>query len=189
MPTPHDVIVLGAGAMGSATAFHLARRGARVLLLEQFGIAHDQGSSHGYTRIIRLAYFEHPSYVPLLARAYDLWEALERDSGRALLHITGSLDAGARDSRTFTGSWHSCQVHGLPHEVLTAAEVTQRFPGYRLPDEVMAVFQPRGGFLVPEACIEAHVAQAQRHGATVRTHERVHGWDVRGDGVSVTTDR
>ncbi len=183
----YDVIVLGAGAMGSATAYHLARRGARVLLLEQFAIAHDQGSSHGFTRIIRLAYFEHPSYVPLLARAYELWEALERESGRSLLHITGSLDAGARESRTFSGSLHSCQVHGLPHEVLTASEVAQRFSGYQLPDDVMAVFQPRGGFLVPEACLEAHVALATQHGAEVRTGERVLSWEARDDGVVVTT--
>lgn len=185
----YDVIVVGAGGMGSATAYHLARRGARVLLLERFGIAHEQGSSHGYTRIIRLAYFEHPSYVPLLVRAYELWEEAERESGATLLHITGSLDAGAPDSRTVTGSLHSCQVHGLPHELLTSAELSHRFPGYRLPDELQAVWQPRGGFLVPESCIATHVALAARHGAAVQVNERVLGWDVQGDGVAVTTDR
>ena len=185
----YDVIVLGAGGMGSATAYQLARRGARVLLLERYGIPHEQGSSHGFTRIIRLAYFEHPSYVPLLRRAYDLWEELERESHESLLHITGSIDAGAADSRTVTGSLHSCQVHDLPHEVLTSAELSRRFPGYGLPDELVAVWQPRGGFLVPEACITTHVARAAHHGAEVRAHEQVLDWEATGSGVVVTTDR
>lgn len=185
----YDVIVLGAGGMGSATAYQLARRGARVLLLERYGIPHEQGSSHGFTRIIRLAYFEHPSYVPLLRRAYDLWEELERESHESLLHITGSIDAGAADSRTVTGSLHSCQVHDLPHEVLTSAELSRRFPGYGLPDELVAVWQPRGGFLVPEACITTQVTRAAHHGAEVRAHEQVLDWEATGSGVVVTTDR
>ncbi len=185
----YDVIVVGAGGMGSAVAYQLARRGARVLALERFGIAHEQGSSHGFTRIIRLAYFEHPSYVPLLARAYELWEELERSSGESLLHITGSIDAGLPDSRTVTGSLHSCQVHALPHDVLTSGELSRRFPGYRLPGEYMAVLQPQGGFLVPERCISTHVAMAARHGADVHTEEALLGWEATAHGVAVTTSR
>ena len=168
-----DVIVIGAGAMGSATAFELATRGKRVLLLEQFGVAHERGSSHGLTRIIRLAYFEHPSYVPLLRRAYERWRELESAAGRKLLHITGSIDAGPADSRTVRGSLHSCAVHDLEHEVLTSAELSARCPGYALPLEHLAVFQPDGGFLVPEACIEAQVALARAAGAEVHTEEKV----------------
>jgi sarcosine oxidase len=168
-----DVIVVGAGAAGSAAAFELATRGKRVLLLEQFGVGHEQGSSHGLTRIIRLAYFEHPSYVPLLRRAYERWRELESASGRKLLHITGSIDAGDADSRTVRGSLHSCAVHGLEHEVLTSAELSVRYPGYALPAGHTAVFQPEGGFLIPEACIEAHVALARAAGAEVRTEEKV----------------
>jgi sarcosine oxidase len=183
----YDVIVAGGGAMGSATAFHLARRGARVLLLERFRIPHEQGSSHGFTRIIRLAYFEHPSYVPLLRRAYELWEALERDAGEPLLHITGSVDAGPADSRTVTGSRHSCEVHDLDHEVLSSAELSARFPGYALPADYLAVLQPRGGFLVPERSITAHVAVAARYGAVVREEEPVVRWSPTAMGVEVET--
>jgi len=168
-----DVIIVGAGAMGSAAAYHLAKRGKRVLVLEQFGIGHERGSSHGLTRIIRLAYFEHPSYVPLLRRAFELWRELERASGRVLLHITGSIDAGLPDSRTVRGSLRSCAEHDLPHEVLTAAELRARCPGYALPDDYLAVLQPDGGFLIPEACIEAHIALAKAAGAAVRTGAKV----------------
>ena len=185
----YDVIVVGVGGMGSATAYHLARRGLRVLALERFAIPHDMGSSHGITRIIRLAYFEHPSYVPLLVRAYELWRELERESGLSLLHITGSIDAGPPGSRTFEGSRTSCELHGLPHEVLTSAELSRRFPAFRLPAEDLAVVQPEGGSLVPERCVEVHAALATRHGADVRTNERVLGWEPTGGGVAVTTDR
>src|SRR5436309_190476 len=135
----YDAIVLGLGAMGSAALFHLARRGRRVLGIEQFNIPHDMGSYHGFSRIIRLAYYEHPSYVPLLHRAYELWRELEQLAGTKLLHITGSVDAGPEGSNVFEGSRRSCEMYGLPHEVLTSAELSQRMPGYRLPPETMAV--------------------------------------------------
>lgn len=183
------VIVVGVGGMGSAAAYHLARRGRRVLGLERFDIPHDQGSSHGLTRIIRLAYYEHPSYVPLLRRAYELWEELERASGEKLLQITGSIDAGPPGSQVFEGSRRSCELHDLPHEVLTSAELTRRFPGYRLPSETLALFQPRGGFLRPEQCIVAHADLAQAHGAEVHRRETVLAWEPRKDGVRVRTDR
>src|SRR5919202_4819781 len=99
MARPFDTIVLGVGGMGAAAVYHLARRGQRVLGLEQFGIPHDRGSSHGLTRIIRLAYYEHPSYVPLLRRAYALWRELQADAGEQVLHITGSVDAVPPDSK------------------------------------------------------------------------------------------
>src|SRR5579863_856242 len=137
-----DVIVAGVGGMGSAAVYHLARRGRRVLGLERFDIPNDQGSSHGITRIIRLAYYEHPSYVPLLRRAYELWHELEGAVGETLLITTGSIDAGPSGSAVFEGSLRSCELHDLPHEVLTSAELRARFPGYHLPDDSMAVFQP-----------------------------------------------
>src|SRR5438067_1891691 len=137
-----DAIVIGVGAMGSAALYHLARRGQRVLGLERFDVPHDLGSSHGVTRIIRLAYYEHPSYVPLLRRAYQLWRELEALAGEQLLHLTGSLDAGPPDSDVVQGSLRSCQLHDLPHELLTSLEITRRYPGYRLPDRHVAVLQP-----------------------------------------------
>lgn len=184
-----DAIVVGVGAMGSATAYYLARRGLRVLGLERFDIPHDQGSSHGYTRIIRLAYYEHPSYVMLLRRAYELWREIERTAGEQLLHITGSIDAGPADSWVFKGSLQSCVEHELPHEVLTGAELTARFPGYRFPFDLMAVLQPEGGFLQPERCIVNYVVAAQALGAQIHGREQVLEWEPCGDGVRVRTDR
>jgi sarcosine oxidase len=186
---PFDVIVVGVGGIGSAALFHLARSGLRVLGIERFGVPNEQGSSHGVTRIIRLAYYEDPSYVPLLSRAYELWRELETVAGERLLHITGSVDAGPPDSFVFEGSVRSCVEHGLEHEVIDAAEVNRRFPGYRLPAESMAVFQPEGGFLLPERCIAAHVDAARRMGAAVKTDERVLEWEPASGGVRVATDR
>src|SRR5205823_6098765 len=144
----YDAIVVGVGGMGSAAVYQLARRGKRVLGLERFDIPNEMGSSHGVTRIIRLAYYEHPSYVPLLRRAYELWRELETGAGEQLLHITGSLDAGPPDSEIVEGSRRSCELHDLPHEVLSSAEISRRFPGYGLPSGHVAVLQPEGGFLL-----------------------------------------
>lgn len=185
----YDAIVIGVGGMGSAIVYHLARRGARVLGIERFDIPHDRGSSHGWSRIIRLAYWEHPDYVPLVRRAYDLWRDLERTAGESLLTVTGSIDAGNPDSRMIRGALAACRAHGLEHERLDAGALNGRFPGFRLPDGLVAVFQPDGGFLQPERCIVAHVNAARALGATVQTQERVIGWTVEDDGVRVTTDR
>jgi sarcosine oxidase len=185
----YDAIVVGVGAMGSAACYHLARRGLRTLGLERFDIPHAMGSSHGITRIIRLAYYEHPSYVPLLLRAFELWDELAAESGRHLLEVTGTIDASGPDEVVFVESLASCERFDLPHEVLTSAELTARYPGYRLPPEHMALFQPRGGFLRPEQCISAHVEGALTAGAEIRARERVLGWEPLGDGVRVTTER
>ncbi len=184
-----DAIVVGVGGMGSAALYHLARRGRSVLGLERFDVPNELGSSHGVTRIIRLAYYEHPSYVPLLRRSYELWRELETAAGEQLLHITGSLDAGPPGSFVFEGSRRSCEEHGLEHEVMGAAELERRFPAYRVPAETLALFQPDGGFLLPERCIVAHVELAQALGAVVQARERVLGWEPTDDGVRVTSDR
>jgi sarcosine oxidase len=190
-PHRYDTILVGVGAMGSAALYHLARRGQRVLGLERFDVPHDHGSSHGVTRIIRLAYYEHPSYVPLLRRAYELWRELESLAGEQLLYITGSLDAGPPDSDVVQGSLRSCQLHDLPHELLTSVEITRRYPGYRLPAAHVAVLQPEGGFLLPERCIVQHVWAAQALGAEVHAREQVLDWapSPSGEGVRVRTDR
>ena len=185
----YDAIVLGVGGMGSAVCYHLARRGLRVLGLERFDIPHAMGSSHGVTRIIRLAYYEHPSYVPLLRRAYELWRELQAGWGERLLFVTGSIDASGPDEELFRGSLRSCELHDLPHEVLTSAELTRRHPGYRLPPGHMAVYQPDGGFLAAERSVVAHVVAAQAAGAEIHARERVLGWEPDGNGVRVTTDR
>ncbi|MBI3327387.1 MAG: N-methyl-L-tryptophan oxidase [Nitrospinae bacterium] len=189
-PVPHyDAIVLGVGGMGSAALYHLARRGLRVLGLERYNIPNDMGSSHGLTRIIRLAYYEHPSYVPLLRRAYELWRQLENTVEERLLVITGSIDASAEGDHIIEGSRASCEIHHLPHEVLDSRELNKRFPGYRLPEGILALYQPDGGFLLPERCIVAHVIAAQEMGAEVHGREPVVDWEPAGRGVQVRTDR
>jgi len=187
----YDTIVVGMGAMGSAAVYHLAKRGKRVLGLERFDVPHDRGSSHGYTRIIRLAYYEHPSYVMLLKRSYELWRDIEQRAGEKLLYITGSIDAGPADSWVFKGALRSAIEHDLPHEVFTGLELAERFPGYRLPQDIMALYQPEGGFLVPERCIVGHVFEAMKHGADIHGREGVLGWEPIGnaEGVRVFTER
>ena len=185
----YDAIVLGLGGMGSATLFHLARRGLRVLGLERFDLVHEYGSSHGLTRIIRLAYWEHPTYVAILRRAYELWRELEGLAGERLLHITGSVDAGPEGGAIFDGALKSSELHGLAHEVMDGDELHRRYPGYRLPKEFRCLYQPDGGFLLPERCDVAHVEQALALGAEVRCREEVLDWEANGGRVRVRTSR
>ncbi len=185
----YDVIVIGVGGMGSAAVYHLARRGAKVLGLEQFDIPHSLGSSHGVNRIIRLAYAEGSGYVPLLHRAYALWRELELVAGERLLFITGSIDAGGEDSTIVRGSLASCVEHSLRYELLDARGLESRHPGYRLPTGMVGVYQPDGGFVLSERCIIAHVEMAHRLGAEVHGREQVLSWEVGEEGVRVTTTR
>jgi sarcosine oxidase len=187
--TRFDTVVVGLGGMGSATLYQLARRGHKVLGVERFTIPHEMGSSHGITRIIRLAYFEHPSYVPLLRRAYTLWRAAGDAVGEQLLWTTGSLDIGLPEGGLVEGSRQACELHGLAHEVLSAVDVHRRFPGYDLPAEASAVFQPEGGYLLAERCVVAHATLAERAGAAIHVGERVLDWEADASGVRVRTDR
>ncbi len=176
--------------MGSAAAAHLASRGQRVLGIEQFQPAHDQGSSHGRSRVIRLAYFEDPAYVPLLRRAYELWRRLEHDTGRRLLQITGGLMIGGPDSEVVTGSLRSAREHGLAHEMLDAAEIHRRFPPLTPRHEIVGFYEREAGVLFPEEAIRAHLDSAVDHGAHVHFGERVEDWRVTTSGsVEVTTNR
>ena len=184
----YDAIVIGAGAMGSATLYHLAQRGIKALGLEQFYPNHELGSSHGFNRIIRLAYAEDPAYVPLLRRAYELWHELEQRVGEQLMHITGGIDVGLPNSLTVEGSLRSCRTHHLPHEVLDMATLKQRFPGCDFPKELVAVFQPDAGFLLSERCVRAHVKAARDLGAEVHYQERMLQWEVGANDVRVRTD-
>ena len=185
----YDTIVLGVGGMGSAALYHLARRGQHVLGIDRYDVPNAMGSSHGVTRIIRLAYCEDPSYVPLLQRAFELWRELESMAGEPLLLTTGSLDIGPEDSQVYQGSRESCDIHGLPYETLSGRAVNQRHPGYQLPEELCAVYQPDGGLLLPERCIVAHVNAALKAGARVQARERALSWQPDGEGVRVTTDK
>jgi sarcosine oxidase len=185
----YGAIVAGLGGMGSATAYQLAGRGKRVLGLERFSPAHDKGSSHGRSRIIRQAYFEDPAYVPLLFRAYELWEQLERETGQELMTLTGGLMIGRREGELVSGSVRSAKAHGLPYELLNAGEVKDRFPPFSLDSETVALYEEKAGFVRPEESVKAHLDRAVALGADLRFEEPVLSWEASGEGVRVVTPR
>lgn len=185
--TPYDAIVVGLGGMGSAAAHHLATRGVRVLGLEQFEPGHDRGSSHGDSRIIRQAYFEHPSYVPLVQRSYELFGSLGDQVGRPVLTRTGGVVIGEPRSDTVAGAVSSARQWGLEHEVLSATRMRERFPTLPLGDDEVAVFEPRAGYVEPERTVLAQVELARRAGADLRFGQRVERWEPAADGGRVTT--
>lgn len=187
--TTTDVAVIGLGATGSAALYQLARRGVRTVGIEQFTPGHDRGSSHGETRIIRLGYFEHPSYVPLVRAAYPLWRALEREAGEALLDVTGIIEIGTRDSELVSGTLRSACEHCLDHQILDGAAVMRRFPPFRVPPDFVGVFQTEGGILAAEAAVAALIRLAARAGAAVRSGETVRAIESRPDAVRIATDR
>jgi sarcosine oxidase len=184
-----DVVVCGLGATGSAALRELSRRGLRVLGIEQFTPGHDRGSSHGATRIIRLGYFEHPSYVPLLRRAYELWRELEELSGKRLLHITGIAEIGPPGGALINGVLASVSTHALRYELLSASELMRRIPAFQLPPQYQAVVQPDGGFLAAEPSIHAMLALARSAGAEIRIGETIRAIEPSPAGVRIITDR
>ncbi len=175
--------------MGSAALHHLALRGLRAIGIERATPGHEGSSSHGDSRAIRLAYFEHPSYVPLLRRAYDNWRDLERRTGERLLQVTGVLEAGPGGCALLEGSIRSCLEHELPHEQLTARQVAERFPAFDLPADWEAVIQPDGGFLRPERAIQAHLKIALARGAETRLGQVVVGVEPRQGDLQMSLDR
>jgi sarcosine oxidase len=185
----YERIVIGLGGVGSAALRHLARRGVRVMGLEQFHVAHDRGSSHGQTRIIRLAYFEHPAYVPLLRRADALWCELEQECNARLFERVGLLEIGPPDGRVLPGVARSVAEHGLPVEHLTSADSQERFPGFNVPEGMDVLFEPTAGLLHVERCVAAHVQSACAAGAVLKTGETVQLMEEDGQQVTVRTNR
>jgi sarcosine oxidase len=183
----HDAIVAGLGAHGSAAAYQLAKRGQDVLGFDRFARGHTLASFGGLSRIIRLSYYEHSSYVPLLKRAWDLWRELERESGETLLTQTGGLYIGPPDGELVAGSLNSARTHHLAHEVLDNAELRRRYPVFDVEREWVGVLDAQAGWLAPERSVETHLRQAERHGATVRFGEPIERWERDGDGVVVTS--
>ena len=183
----YDAIVIGVGGMGSATLWHLARSNCKVLGLERFDIPNRFGSSHGSTRIIRLAYSEGPGYIPLLQAAYRYWEEIEQVSGTSILHKTGGLDIGHEDSWTVRGSLESCREHQIAFGELDAMEVNRRFPGYRLPTSMAAVYQRDGGYLLSERAIATFADAARENGAEIHTNEPVQHWERGSSALRVET--
>jgi sarcosine oxidase len=184
----YDVVVCGLGVMGSAALYHLARRGARVLGIDRFKTGHDRGSSHGETRIIRLAYFEHPSYVPLVRRAYELWRELETEAARKLLHITGIAEIGPPDGELVNGTLDAARLHDIPHDLLAAPELMRRYQGFQVPPHYVGVVQPDGGFLQAEASVQALLTLAQEHGAEIRFGEPLRAIEPLDGKARVITD-
>jgi sarcosine oxidase len=189
MTRTYDVAIAGLGAMGGASARALARRGLSVIGFDRFAPPHALGSSHGRSRIIREAYFEHPSYVPLVQHAHRLWEDLEREAGETLLVKTGGLMIGPREGMLVSGALASARQHGLEHELLDDAGISRRVPAMRPAPEMVGVWEPNAGTLFPEAGIAALLSSARGHGAILRVDEPVVSWRTDGDGVEVRTSR
>jgi sarcosine oxidase len=187
MSNSYDAIVLGLGGMGSAAAGELARRGARVLGLEQFTLGHDRGSSHGHTRIIRQAYYEHPAYVPLVRRAYEGWYDLEQRQGVHLLTSCPCLTIGPPDGELVAGVRCSAREHGLPIDDLSHRDLAQRYPAFRFSEAMVGVVEHTAGFLYVDHCVRTCQDEARRLGAVLREGEAVLGWQRASSGVSVRT--
>lgn len=184
----YDCIVLGTGGIGSATLYHLAKRGLNVLGIDRHPPGHDRGSSHGDTRIIRLVYMEHPDYVPLLRRAYELWGALEEQSKARLFVESGLLQVGPADGVVIRGVRESAALHNLPVEELTPKDAMERFPGWKIDEAHVGMYEARAGYLHVERCVQAHAEAARQLGADLVSGEEVRTWESLGDGVRVTTD-
>jgi sarcosine oxidase len=183
----YDVIIAGLGAMGSASAFHLAARGLRVLGIDRFHPPHTFGSSHGATRIIREAYFEDPAYVPLVQRAYELWRDLENASDRKLLLETGGLMIGPPTGGLVRGARRSAEEHHLPHQLLSAQQLREQFPAFHVSDGEIAVVEPRAGILYPERAVQTHLDLAAKKGAELQFENEIFEWEPLHGGVRVST--
>ena len=192
----YDVIVLGLGAMGSAAAYQLAKRGARVLGLDQYSPPHTLGSSHGDTRITRLAIGEGTHYTPIAMRSHELWREIEKETGAELLTETGGLMISS-PGRTghlhvadfFSNTVAAAKKYAIEHEILDAAEIRRRFPPFAVRDNEIGYYEKAAGFLRPEECVRAQIKLARRYGADIRVNEKAHAFEASANGVTVTTSR
>lgn len=192
----YEVVVIGLGAMGSAAALQLAKRGARVLGIDRFDPPHGLGSSHGDTRVTRLAIGEGDHLTPLVMRSHELWRQIERESGASLLQEIGALIVSSDKNAARThveGFFHktvaAAQRFGIGHELLDAAQIRVRFPQFHVRDDEGGYFEPTAGYVRPEACVHTQLMLARKHGADLRTNEMVQGFEASADRVAVTTDK
>jgi sarcosine oxidase len=185
----HDVAIVGLGAMGSAAAYHVSRHGKRVIGFDIDEPPHKLGSTHGQSRVIREAYFEHPTYVPLVQRSYECWRELQEHSGKNLMHLTGALLLGPKEGLLVAGTRLSADRHGLDYDVLSARQVRRRYPVFDVESDTAGLFEPNAGILFPENCVEAHLELAKEAGAELRFNEVVTGWKPDGDGVTLQTEK
>lgn len=192
----HDVIIIGLGAMGSAALYQLAKRGARVLGIDRFAPPHEQGSSHGDTRITRLAIGEGAHYTPLVKRSHNIWRQIARETGADLLTQCGELIISSKNRKSsihvegfFQNTVDAARAHGVAHELLDASQIRARYPQFNIRDDEIGYFEAEAGFVRPEACIDAQLSLAQKHGAEIRTGEAVLSFAPSSNGVIVETDR
>jgi sarcosine oxidase len=186
MSNHFDVIVVGLGAMGSSACCELARRGAKVLGLEQFNLLHSLGSSHGQSRMIRLAYYEHPDYVPLLKRAHDLWREMEARHGD-IFRRSGVIYIGTPSSPLISGSERSARRYGIAHEMFDRDQLAVRFPHFEVPKDYIGMFEPDAGILRPESIIHHYLSAALAAGVEVHACEPVTSWRATDSSVTVVT--
>jgi sarcosine oxidase len=197
MKSKFDTIVFGLGAMGSATVYQLAKRGRKVLGVDQYSSPHHYGSTHGESRIIRKAIGEGEEYMSLVLRSYELWREIERETEQELLTTTGGLiletqqsEAVMHGRRNFLDQTISCaNKFNIRHEILEPQDIKQRFPQFAVTNE-RGYFEYDAGYLRPESCIEAQLRLAEKYGATIQMNEKVISVTPKGNsGVTVKTDR
>lgn len=186
-----DLIVLGTGGVGSAALYLAAKRGLRCLGVDAFPPAHALGSSHGQTRIIRQAYYEHPDYVPLAIASYDHWHAVEQEAGEQVFVQTGLLQVGPSEGEVVCGVRESARRYHLAVDELSQAEIAHRFPGFRVPEGMAGIYEATAGYLRVERAVALQLELAQKHGAVLETGQRVVSWNVnagQGGSVEIETD-
>ena len=183
-----DITVVGLGAVGSGAVYRLAQRGLSVAGIERFAPGHDRGSSHGLTRVIRKAYFEAPDYVPLLERAYELWDEIEDTSGEEIFLRTGVLEVGPPNGEVVPGVLRAAKEHNLDVHPLESGEIEDRFPGFRVPAHLSGVFEADGGILKVERCVELQAELARQKGAQLRTNTSVQRIERVGSGYRLHTN-
>lgn len=189
MSNHFNVAIIGAGAMGSAAAYHLSKTGKKVLVIDQFQPPHNLGSSHGQSRIIREAYFESPLYVPLVKQAYAIWHQLEEESGKQLFLKTGGLMLGDKDSKVFTGAKTSALQWNVWYEVIDHKEISNRFPAFKPGENTVALYEKNAGLLFPEECIRTQLELAANGNCTFQFNEKVNAVKSTGDSVEITSNR
>src|SRR5258708_25089417 len=192
----YEVLVLGLGAMGSAAAFQLARRGRKVLGIDRFAPPHAYGSSTGEARMTRPAIGEGDHYTPLVLRSHELWREIEKESGADLLTVTGGLiissiarTAMLHVDRFFSNTVAAAEKYRIPHQILSAQDMRKRFSPFRVRDDELGYYEPGAGFLRPESCIAAQLQLARKYGADIHVNEKVLAFEPSGDDVAITTDR
>lgn len=184
-----DIIVLGLGAMGSSACYHLAKLGLNVIGIEQFEVGHERGSSHGKSRIIRKAYFEHPDYVPLLNRSYELWEMLSHETDQTLYHETGLIYFCPEQGKMYQGITSAAKIHKIPLELLSGNHLKKYQNRFQVPQDFKILFEPQAGFLEVENCVKAHIKSAQKFKAKILQNEVVLSWKATESHVEVHTNK